>query len=66
MSEIGKYLEISGEIVGQIVAEQKETLLVRETIVDKELAKRENEELETIFCLPNRKIKSEETDSKTL
>ena len=49
MSEIGKYLEISGEIVGQIVAEEKETLLVRKTIVDKVLVKRENEELETII-----------------
>ena len=49
MSEIGKYLEISGEIVGQIVAEEKETLLIRKTIVDKELVKRENEELETII-----------------
>lgn len=29
MSEIGKYLEISGEIVGQIVAEEKEALLIR-------------------------------------
>lgn len=49
MEEIGKYLEISGEIVGQIIAEEKETLLVRKTIVDKDLVKRENEELETII-----------------
>lgn len=48
-SLVGKYLEISGEIVGQIVAEEKETLLIRKTIVDKELVKRENEELETII-----------------
>lgn len=46
---VGKFLEISGEIVGQIVAEEKETLLVRKTIVDKDLVKRENEELETII-----------------
>ncbi len=49
MEEPYKYLEISGEIVGQIVAEEKETLLIRKTIVDKELVKRENEELETII-----------------
>lgn len=48
-SLVGKYLEISGEVVGQIVAEEKETLLIRKTIVDKELVKRENEELETII-----------------
>lgn len=48
-SLVGKYLEISGEIVGQIVAEEQETLLIRKTIVDKELVKRENEELETII-----------------
>lgn len=48
-SLVGKYLEISGEIVGQIVAEEKETLLIRKTIVDKKLVKRENEELETII-----------------
>lgn len=46
---VGKFLEISGEIVGQVVAEEKETLLIRKTIVDKELVKRENEELETII-----------------
>lgn len=49
MKEPYKYLEIFGEIVGQIVAEEKETLLIRKTIVDKELVKRENEELETII-----------------
>ena len=49
MKEPYKYLEISGEIVGQIVAEEKETLLIRKTIVDEELVKRENEELETII-----------------
>ena len=46
---VGKFLEISGEIAGQIVAEEKDTLLIRKTIVDKELVKRENEELETII-----------------
>lgn len=46
---VGKFLEISGEIVGQVAAEGKDTLLIRKTIVDKELAKRENEELETII-----------------
>lgn len=46
---VGKFLEISGEIVGQVVAEEKETLLIRKTIVDKELVERENEELETII-----------------
>ena len=46
---VGKYLEISGEIAGQIAAEGKDTLLIRKTIVDKELVKRENEELETII-----------------
>ena len=48
-SLVGKYLEISGEIVGQIVAEEKETLLIRKTIVDKALVKVENEELDTII-----------------
>lgn len=48
-SLVGKYLEISGEIAGQIAAEGKDTLLIRETIVDKELVKGENEELETII-----------------
>lgn len=46
---VGKFLEISGEIAGQIVAEEKDTLLIRKTIVDKELVKRENEEPETII-----------------
>lgn len=46
---VGKYLEISGEIAGQIVAEEKDTLLIREAIVDKELVKSENDELETII-----------------
>lgn len=46
---VGKFLEISGEIVGQIVAEEKDTLLIREAIVDKELVKSENDELETII-----------------
>ena len=48
-SLVGKFLEISGEIVGQVAAEGEDTLLIRKTIVDKELAKRENEELETII-----------------
>lgn len=45
----GQYLEISGEIVGQIVTEEKDTLLIRKAIVDKELVQRENEALETVI-----------------
>lgn len=45
---VGKYLEISGEIVGQIVAEEKDTLIVRKVIVDKILTKTYgSEELES-------------------
>lgn len=44
---VGKYLEISGEIAGVIVAEEKDTLLIRKAMVDKELVQRENEELES-------------------
>lgn len=44
---VGKYLEISGEIAGVIVAEEKDTLLIRKAMVDKELIQRENEELES-------------------
>ncbi|HEP5887865.1 TPA: hypothetical protein VC336_001745 [Streptococcus pyogenes] len=42
---VGKYLEISGEIAGQIVAEEKDTLIVRRAIVDKELIETYSDEV---------------------